>query len=51
MLAFVCSNVGDGSEDIASVSGSALDAIPMVDTTLSSLSIHVKVLQIIVEID
>jgi hypothetical protein len=44
MLAFVCRDVGDSGENIARVRRSPLNAVSVVDTTLSSLRIHVKVL-------
>ncbi len=44
MLAFVCGDVRDGREDIAGMSSCALDAVTMIDPTLASLRIHIKVL-------
>ena len=44
MFGFVCSDVGDGCEDIAGVGRSSFDAVSVVDPTLSSLRIHIKVL-------
>jgi len=44
MLALVCSDVGYGCEDITRVCGSALNAVSVVDTTLSSLGVNIKVL-------
>ena len=40
-----------GGENVTAMSSSALDAIPMVDTTLSCLRIYIKPLQVVVEID
>lgn len=51
MLRLVCSNVGNGGKDIAGVCGGALNAVSVVDTTLSSFRVNVKVLQVVVEID
>ena len=50
MLALVCGDVGDGSKDVTRMSSSTFDTIPVVDTTLTSFSVDVKVLQIVVEI-
>lgn len=44
MLAFICSDMRDGSKDIAGMCGCPLNAVPMVDTTFSSLMIYIKVL-------
>lgn len=51
MLTLVCCNVGHGSKDVASVSSSALNAVTVVDTAISSLRIHIKILQVIIEIN
>jgi hypothetical protein len=51
MLALVCGDVGYGREDISGVRSGTLDAVTMVDTTLSCFSIAIKVLEVVVEID
>jgi len=51
MLAFVGSNVRNRSEDIASVSGSAFYAVPVVDASLSSLRINIEILEVVVKVD
>lgn len=51
MLTFVSGNVADGGEDISAVSCTALDAISVVDATLSSFRIDVEVLEVVVEVD
>lgn len=44
MLALVCRNVGDRGEHVTGVCSCALDAVSVVDTTLSSFSINIKIL-------
>jgi hypothetical protein len=44
MLAFVCRDVGDSGENIARVGRSPFNAVSVVDATLSSLRIYIKVL-------
>lgn len=51
MLAFVCRDVRNGSEYIAGVGRRTLDAVSVVDSSLSSFGINIKVLKIVVEID
>jgi len=51
MLALVCSDVRNGGKDISGVGGGSLDAVSMVNATLSSFSIHVKPLEVVVEVD
>jgi hypothetical protein len=51
MFTLVCSDVGYGREYISTVGGRALDTISMVNATLSSFVIDIKVLEIVVEID
>lgn len=51
MLGLVSSDVGDGSEDICTMSCGPFDTVAVVDTTLSSFMIDVEVLQIVVEVD
>lgn len=50
MLTLVGGDVGNGGEDIAGVGGSTLDAVSVVDTTLSSLGIDIEPLKVVVEI-
>lgn len=51
MLALVCGDVGDCCEDIGRVRRGSLNAVAVVNTTLSSLSVHIKVLEVVVEIN
>ena len=51
MLALVCSDVRNGGEYIGRVSGSPFDAISVIDAPFASLSINIKVLQVVVEVD
>jgi hypothetical protein len=51
MLSLVGSDMGDGCKDIAAVSGSALDAVTVVDATLSSLVVDIEGAEVVVEID
>lgn len=51
VFGLVCCNVGDSREDITSVSGGALYAVPVVDTTLACLRIHIEPLEVVVEVD
>ena len=51
VLALVCSDVRNGGEDIRRVGGGPFDAISVIDAPFASLSINVKVLQIVVEVD
>lgn len=51
MLGLVSGNVTDCSENVCAVSSSTLDAVTVIDTTLASLMIDIKVLQVVVEID
>lgn len=44
-------NVRDRREDIGTVRSSPLNAVTVVDATLSGLGVYIKVLQIVVEID
>lgn len=50
MLRLESGDVRYGGEDIAGMGSSSLDAVPMVDTTLASLSINVEPLQVVVEV-
>lgn len=50
VLTLISCDVGDSGEDVGRVGCSALNAVSVVDTTLSSFGIHVKVLQVVVEI-
>lgn len=51
MLRFVGRDVGDSSENVAGMRSSPLNAVSVVNTTLSSLSVDIEVLEIVVEID
>lgn len=51
MLRFVGSDVGDGSEDIARVCRCTLNTVTVVDATLTSFRINVKILQVIIKIN
>lgn len=51
VLRFVCGDVRDSCEDICAMSSGAFHAVAMVDAAFSSFVIHVKVLQVIVEIN
>lgn len=51
MLGLVSSDMGHGGKDIAAVSGSTLDAVAVVDATLASLMIDIKVAQVVVKVD
>ena len=50
MFALIRRDVGDGSKDIRTMSSGPLDTVSMVDPSLSSFMIHIKVLEIVVEI-
>ena len=50
MFGLVCGDVGDCGEDIAGVCGGTLNTVPVVDTTLSCLGVHIEVLEVVVEI-
>lgn len=51
MLCLISGDMRDGGKDIAAVSCSSLDAVSVVDASLSCLVVHVKVAKVIVEID
>lgn len=51
MFGLVSSDMGDGGKNIAAVGGGTLDAVTVVDATLSSLVVDVKVSQVIVKVD
>lgn len=51
MLALVCSDVGHSGKNIGRMRSGAFDTVSVVDAALSSLGIHIEVLQVIVEID
>lgn len=51
MLALVCGDMRNGGEDIGGVRSGALDAVSVVNASLSGFSIHIKVLEVIVEVD
>jgi hypothetical protein len=42
--------MGNGSKDIRTMSSGPLDTVSMVDSPLSSFMIHIKVLEVVVEI-
>ena len=50
MLTLVSGNVGNRGEDIAGMGGSSLDAVSVIDTTLSGLGIDVEPLKVVVEV-
>lgn len=51
MFGFVGSDMGDSCEDIARVGSCSFNTVSVIDTTFSSFRIHIKVLQVVVEID
>lgn len=51
MFALVSRNVRYSGEDVRGMGSCSLNAVSVVDTTLSSLRVHVKVLQVVVEVD
>ena len=51
VLRLECGDVRDSSEDVASVSSSTFNAVPVVNPALASLSINVKPLKVVVEIN
>lgn len=51
MLAFVGGDVTDSGEDIGAVGGAPLDAVAVVDATLASLVVDIKVGEVVVEVD
>lgn len=51
MLAFVRGDVTDGGEYVSAVCGGTLDAIPVIDATLASFMVDIKVAEVIVKID
>lgn len=51
VLTLVSCDVGDSGKDIGRVGCSSLNAVAVVDTTLSSFSIDIEVLQVVVKID
>ena len=50
VFALVGGDVADGGEDVRGVGCGALDAVSVVDTTLSCFVIDVKVLEVVVEV-
>ena len=50
MLTLVGGDVGNGGEDIARMGGSSLDAVSVIDTALSSLSINIEPLKVVIEV-
>ena len=51
MLALICCNVRHRCKDVSGMGSSALDTVTVVDTTFTSLRIHVKILEIIVKVN
>lgn len=51
MLRFISRDMRHGGKDIATVCRSSLDAVSVIDASLSCLVVHVKVAEVIVEID
>ena len=51
MFGFIGSDVRNGGEDICAVCRGAFDAISVVDTTLSSFVINIKVLKVVVKVN
>jgi hypothetical protein len=51
MFSFVGGDMGNCSENIRTVCSGAFDAIPVVNTTLSSFVVNVEVLKIVVKVD
>jgi hypothetical protein len=43
--------MGNGGKDVGRVGGGSLDAVSVVDATLSSLSVYIKPLEIIVKVN
>lgn len=50
MLRLVCRDVGYGSEDIRAVRSRPFDTVSMVDSSFTSFMVHIKVLEVVVEI-
>ena len=50
MLAFIGCNMAHSSKDVSAMGGSTLNAIAVIDATLASLSIAIKVLEIVVKV-
>lgn len=51
MLGFVGSDVRDSGKDVAAVGCGTLDTVTMVDTTLASFMVDVKVAKVVVKVD
>ena len=51
MFGFVGGNMRDSGKDIAAVSSSTLDAVSVVDATLASLVVDIKVPEVVVKVD
>lgn len=51
MLRLIGSNVRDGREYVSAMCGTTFDTVTVIDATLSRFVVHIKVLQIVVEID
>lgn len=51
MLALVRRNMRHGSEHVRTVCSRAFNAVSVIDATLASFMVHIKVLEIVVEVD
>jgi hypothetical protein len=51
MFAFVSSDMGNGCKYVASMCCSSLDAIAVINSSFTSLRIHIEVLEVVVEVD
>lgn len=51
MFAFICGDVGNGCENVGTVSGGAFDAVSVVYSSLPGLVIYVEILKVVVEVD
>lgn len=51
MLRLKCSDVRYSGEDVARMGGSALNAVAVVDTALTSLGVDIKVLKVVVKVN
>ena len=51
VFAFECCYVGDGCENISRMGGGSFYAIAVIDASLASFRVHIKVLQVVVEVD
>ena len=51
MLTLIGGNVGHGCKDICGVRSCTLDAVTVVNPSLSSLGIHIEVLKVVIKIN